>query len=128
MPTVRAAGVLLSAAAIVLPGCAGPRVAEEAPSGVNLAGAWKLDHGASDDPQKILDHMRAEALKILGHPPQQVRQAGAGTKHGSGRRGGLHAARSRRAARRSTATLAHGAPHHEQRGARRFSHRAAEPG
>jgi hypothetical protein len=37
---------------------------------VNQEVAWKLDHGASDDPQKILEHMRAEALKILGHPPQ----------------------------------------------------------
>ena len=71
MPTVRAAGVLLSAAAIVLPGCAGPRVAEEAPSGVNLAGARKLDHGASDDPQKTLDHMRAEAFKIIARQAQQ---------------------------------------------------------
>jgi len=70
MPTVRATGVLLCAAAIVLPGCAGSGLAEDVPSGVNLAGAWKLDHGASDDPQKILDHMRAEAFKILGHPPQ----------------------------------------------------------
>jgi hypothetical protein len=39
---------------------------------VNLAGTWKLDHGASDDPQKILDHMRAEAIKIIGHPSQPV--------------------------------------------------------
>ena len=70
MLTVRATGVLLCAAAIVLPGCAGSRPAEEAPPGVNLAGAWKLDHGAGDDPQKVLDHMRAEVLKILGHPPQ----------------------------------------------------------
>ncbi len=71
MPTVRATGVLLCAAAL-LPGCAGSRLAEDAPPGVNLAGAWKLDHSASDDPQKILDHMRAQALKILAHPPQPV--------------------------------------------------------
>jgi len=70
MPPVRATLVLLCAA--LLPGCAGPRLAEDAPPGVNLAGAWKLDHAASDDPQKILDHMRAEALKIIGHPPQPV--------------------------------------------------------
>jgi hypothetical protein len=71
MPTVRATGVLLCAAAL-LPGCAGPRVAEQAPPGVNLAGAWKLDHSASDDPQKVLDHMREQALKIMGHPAQPV--------------------------------------------------------
>jgi hypothetical protein len=70
MPTVRAALVLLCAA--LLPGCAGSRLAEDAPPGVNLAGAWKLDHSASDDPQKILDHMRAQAMKIIGHPPQPV--------------------------------------------------------
>jgi hypothetical protein len=71
MASVRATGVLLCAAAL-LPGCAGPQVAEQAPAGVNLAGTWKLDHGASDDPQKTLEHMRAEALKIIGHPPQPV--------------------------------------------------------
>jgi hypothetical protein len=67
MPTVRGTLVLLCAAAALLSGCAGPRVEEEAPPGVNLAGAWKLDHAASDDPQKILDHMREQALKILSH-------------------------------------------------------------
>ena len=72
MSRVRATGVLLCAAATLLPGCAGSRLAQDAPPGVNLAGAWKLDHHASDDPQKILDHMRAEALKILGRPQQPV--------------------------------------------------------
>jgi hypothetical protein len=71
MPTVRATGVLLCAAAL-LPGCAGSRLAEQPPPGVSLAGAWKLDHGASNDPQKILDHMRAQALKIMGRPAQPV--------------------------------------------------------
>ena len=70
MPTVRATLLLLCTA--VLAGCAGPRLAQEAPPGVNLAGAWKLDHSASDDPLKLLDHMRAQALKIIGHPPQPV--------------------------------------------------------
>jgi hypothetical protein len=72
MPTVRAALVLLCATATLLAGCAGPRLAEDAPPGVNLSGAWKLDHGASDDPQKVLDHMRQQALKMMSHPPQPV--------------------------------------------------------
>jgi hypothetical protein len=70
MPTVRATLVLLCAA--LLPGCAGSSLAPDPPPGVNLAGAWKLDHGASDDPQKILEHMRAQAIKIIGHPQQPV--------------------------------------------------------
>jgi hypothetical protein len=70
MPTVRATLVLLCMAPLA--GCAGARLAEDAPTGVNLAGVWKLDHSASDDPQKILDHMRAQAMKIIGHPPQPV--------------------------------------------------------
>jgi hypothetical protein len=74
MPTVRASLVLLCAAAL-LPGCAGSRLAEDAPPGVNLSGAWKLDHSASDDPQKILDRMREQVLKILSHPPQPVLSA-----------------------------------------------------
>jgi hypothetical protein len=72
MPTVRATLMLLWAAATVLPGCAGRSLAGDAPPGVNLAGAWKLDHAASDDPQKILDHMREQALKIMSRPSQPV--------------------------------------------------------
>jgi hypothetical protein len=72
MPTVRGTLVLLCAATALLSGCAGPRVDEAAPPGVNLSGAWKLDHAASDDPQKILDHMREQALKIMSHPQQPV--------------------------------------------------------
>ena len=72
MPTVRGTLVPLCAAATLLAGCTGPSLNEDAPPGVNLAGAWKLDHSASDDPQKTLDQMRAQALKIMSHPPQQV--------------------------------------------------------
>ncbi|HVN46602.1 MAG TPA: hypothetical protein VMT66_15340 [Steroidobacteraceae bacterium] len=70
MPTVRATLLLVCMASLA--GCAGSRVADEAPPGVNLAGHWKLDHSASDDPQKLLEHMRAQALKIIGHPQQPV--------------------------------------------------------
>ena len=69
MATVRATLVLLCAC--LLPGCMGSRLAEEPPPGVSLAGAWRLDHGASDDPQKVLEHMRAEAMKIISRQPQQ---------------------------------------------------------
>ena len=69
MATVRATLVLLCAC--LLPGCMGTRLAEEPPPGVSLAGAWRLDHGASDDPQKVLEHMRAEAMKIISRQPQQ---------------------------------------------------------
>jgi hypothetical protein len=70
MPTVRVTLVLLWAAALLC-GCVGHGLAEDAPPGVNLAGAWKLDHSASDDPQKTLDHMRAEALQIIARQVQQ---------------------------------------------------------
>ena len=82
MPTVRATLLLLCMASLAA--CAGPRLADEAPAGVNLAGHWKLDHAASDDPQKLLDHMRAQALKIIGRPQQPVL---ATPPHG-GRQGG----------------------------------------
>ena len=72
MLMVRGTLVLLCALATLLAGCTGPSLAEDAPPGVNLAGAWKLDHSASDDPQKILDHMREQALKIMSHPQQQA--------------------------------------------------------
>src|SRR5207253_9486657 len=33
--------------------------------GLSLAGAWKLDRAASDDPQRVLARMRAEALRRM---------------------------------------------------------------
>jgi hypothetical protein len=66
MPKVRAWGLLVcAAAAATLGGCVGMGLAPEPPAGVSLAGAWKLDHAASDDPQKLLDQMRAQAFKIM---------------------------------------------------------------
>lgn len=66
MLIARAGVLLLCALAIAsLAACFGPRVSADAPLGVSLAGNWKLDPAASDDPQKALDHMRAEALKII---------------------------------------------------------------
>ncbi|HYL03216.1 MAG TPA: hypothetical protein VEU54_07330 [Steroidobacteraceae bacterium] len=53
-----------AAAAATLGGCAsGPKA--EAPAGVTLAGTWKLDRAASDDPQKIIARMRAQAFKLI---------------------------------------------------------------
>ncbi len=67
MPLARAGGVLLcAAAATTLAGCAASRLSPDAPAGVTLAGAWKLNHTASDDPQKVLERMRAEAFRRVG--------------------------------------------------------------
>jgi hypothetical protein len=85
MPTARAARLLVCVAtAATLAGCAGPRLASEPPAGVNLAGAWKLDQASSDDPQKLLAKMRAEAFKIIDRrraaappPPQPGMRGGA---------------------------------------------------
>ena len=67
MPTVRAVGpVACAAAAAALAACVGARMSAEAPAGVSLAGSWRLDHAASDDPDKILSKMRAEAFKLMG--------------------------------------------------------------
>lgn len=69
MPIVRVAGVLVGAAA-ALTACAS-QLAAEPPPGVSLAGAWKIDHSAGDDPQKVLDQMRAEAYKIMAQRQPQ---------------------------------------------------------
>jgi len=68
MPIVRAGRVLLCAAAAtsLAGGCAGTRLSPDAPAGVTLAGAWKLNRAGSDDPQKVLERMRAEAFKRMG--------------------------------------------------------------
>jgi hypothetical protein len=65
MPMVRAAAILLWGAIAALGGCSGANLKPEAPPGANLAGSWKLDHSASDDPQKVLDHMRTQANHII---------------------------------------------------------------
>jgi len=59
------AGTLLVCAAASLLGCAGSRLAPDPPAGLSLAGAWKLDRAASDDPQRVLARMRAEALRRM---------------------------------------------------------------
>src|SRR5215469_3988884 len=65
MWTVHATRLLAAAAAaLTLAGCAGSPKAET-PAGVSLAGNWRLDHSASDDPQKVIDKMHAQAQKIL---------------------------------------------------------------
>jgi hypothetical protein len=76
MPIVRVA--LLLGIAAALSACSFSMDAEPA-SGVDLSGHWKLDPAASDDPQKLLDKMRAEAFKIIDQrnnrpPPLPVRQ------------------------------------------------------
>jgi hypothetical protein len=59
------AATLLAAA--VLSGCFGGRLSSDAPQGAQLAGIWKLNRAASDDPQKIIDTLRAEAQKKIRH-------------------------------------------------------------
>jgi len=87
MSTARAAGWLLGAAAAALGGCAGVGLSPDAPAGVSLAGAWKLDHEASDDPQKVLDRMRTEAEKIISRHQQQLAAQAAAAQR-PGMRGG----------------------------------------
>jgi len=67
MLIARAAALLLgaSAVAVLCAGCAGERVSADTPPGVSLAGSWRLDAAASDDPQKILTTMREQAAKII---------------------------------------------------------------
>jgi len=66
----------LAAATVALGGCAAAPKAEM-PAGVVLAGNWKLDHASSDDPQKVIDRMRAEAQKILRRQAAQLAAADA---------------------------------------------------
>lgn len=73
-PMVCAATLLLAAA---LTGCIGARLSPESPKGVQLQGVWRLNRTASDDPQKIIDRLKAEALKKLRRalnapPPSSV--------------------------------------------------------
>ena len=69
-------------AAVMLTGCLGGRLHSEEPPGVRLQGVWKLNRGASQDPQKIIDALRAQAEKksrrALNAPPVPVSSGGGG--------------------------------------------------
>ena len=51
-------------------GCFSSALDEVAAPGTSLAGTWKLDPAASDDPQKVIDHMRAEAKAKIARQSQ----------------------------------------------------------
>lgn len=85
MPGKHAGTVLCLLLAAPLAGCVGAQLAAAPASGAALAGTWKLNPATSDDPQKIIERMRAEALQRMGHrrPPVAVQRAGA--RGGTGR-------------------------------------------
>lgn len=77
MPIARAAGLSLCVACATLAACA-TDLGSEPPAGVSLAGTWRLDPAASDDPQKLLQRMREEAERIINRarnysPPPDAR-------------------------------------------------------
>jgi len=75
---------------VALTGCIGTRLSPETPKGVQLQGVWRLNRAASDDPQKVIDRLKAEALKkvrramnapppsSMGGPGQQRRRGPVG--------------------------------------------------
>ena len=66
MAIVRAARLVASLSAVLLlAACAGNALAPEPQAGVSLAGNWKLDTASSDDPQKVLAQMRADAVRLM---------------------------------------------------------------
>jgi hypothetical protein len=74
--------------AAALAGCAGGPKAET-PPGVILAGSWKLNHSASDDPQHAIAKMRTQARKII---ERQMKDMDEGPQGGAGGRGRAGAA------------------------------------
>jgi hypothetical protein len=85
-PAIAAAMIMLT-----LGGCAGGgRLSEEAPPGVRLAGVWRLNPAASDDPRKALEHVKRPPAPMVSAPPTQARhrrpgsapQGGTGTEAG----------------------------------------------
>jgi hypothetical protein len=99
MPISRAGRAAVSlvflASAVALPGCFGAGLAPEQPAGTHLQGVWKLNHAASDDPQKIVQTLHDEAMKKIRHamsaqPP--IEEGGPGSGQGGrqrqSRRGG----------------------------------------
>ncbi len=86
MPHARAGARSAAAALLVagaLTGCAAGRLAADAPAGLTLAGTWKLDHAASDDPQRLLARLRATAhSRMARRPAAPPAAARSGTRGG----------------------------------------------
>jgi len=80
-------------AAAVLSGCFGGRLAADEPAGARLQGTWKLNRAASEDPQQIVQRLRAEATKKIQraiNAAQAMGEGGPGPGSpggGQGRRG-----------------------------------------
>ena len=78
------AALLLGVA--TLAGCIGTHLSPETPKGVELQGVWRLNRAASDDPQKLIDKLKEEALKrirrAMNTPPPMDQS---GQQQGQGR-------------------------------------------
>ena len=86
MPGNHAGKILCLLLAAPLAGCVGGQLAAAPAPGASLTGAWKLNPVTSDDPQKIIDRMRAEAIQRMSRQTQQVTLPQRGARGGS--RGG----------------------------------------
>jgi len=62
-------------------GCGG-HLAEAPAPGASLAGAWRLNPTTSDDPQKVIERMRAQALQRMARREQTAPLQPAATHHG----------------------------------------------
>ena len=84
MPGNHAVKVLCGLLAVPLAGCVGGQLAALPAPGTSIMGAWKLNPAASDDPEKVIEKMRAEARqRIARHTTtQQVPMQRPGTRGG----------------------------------------------
>ena len=92
MSSIRASVVPVCAtaliAAAVLTGCASePHLSAQLPSGVRLAGDWKLDPAHSDDLGRAVEELRAQQAKARHQVAPAQQQQGLGG-YGGHRRGG----------------------------------------
>lgn len=95
MPILRAPRSVICATllgAVALTGCVGTRLSPDAPAGTRIQGVWKLNRTASEDPQKVIDAMKAEALKKIQRaqnaPPPTPIGGGGGGQRRRGQQGG----------------------------------------
>jgi hypothetical protein len=103
MSSVRRKGFMVSAAiAALISACGGAgRLASDAPAAVDLAGIWRLDRAASDDPQKAIDQLRSPSHREPdaghdlgdgddGQTGDEGTDGGPTTGQPAGRHGGSH--------------------------------------
>jgi hypothetical protein len=91
--TRRAPSALAALLAITLSGCGGINVEPDAPAGVSLAGSWRLNRAASENPEALIDRLQEKLVRRMPRMPEDELDDMPGRQPEHGNAGGATDAR-----------------------------------